>query len=244
MFFSTETDPEKVKDTSFDKYILASGIYPLTIKHVTVEESKEEGSKSQWLNLYAEYEGVEQIFFNSIILKKKDGSDCGQKDLFNKLCIIAEVDSIDDPIEEETVNKRTGETITIKVLPEFDDLEVYARIQIEYSIYNGKIQMKKRIRSFFRASDKASASEIVNKVPKAPSEDEKAPYIGKQFKIEEEKAGAVTYKDGLTEETVKEWIAANKKNKPTSETASTAVTPAGATAPKDNFRKSRFGRSA
>ena len=62
-------------------------------------------------------------------------------------------------------------------------------------MYEGKVQQSKSIRNFFRFEDKATAAEIVNGTD-----------VGKQFEEEQGYADNVTYKDGLTEEDVAEWL--------------------------------------
>ena len=85
------------------------------------------------------------------------------------------------------------------VLEDFDDVPVTIRLQMEYSMYEGKVQQTKSIRNFFRFEDKATAAEIINGTE-----------VGKQFETEQEYADKVTYKDGLTEEDVAEWLKSQK----------------------------------
>jgi hypothetical protein len=233
-FFNTETNPELVKDTVSGNFITESGIYPLSIKYAVVRKN-EKGS--EWIDLIADYNGTDVTFYMAMFLKKQDGSDGFDKDLLNKLCIIGGIDVVDDPIDQELMNSKTGEVSVVQILPEFSSLDVYARIQIEYSMYNDKVQMRRRIKSFFRA-DKASASEIVNKVP-ATSKDEQSSYIGKQYGVEEEKSHAISYKNGLTAEAVKIWQENNRNNKASSDKASDKPT----TTPSSP-RQHRFSRSA
>ena len=115
-------------------------------------------------------------------LTNNDGSpNLGQK-LFTKLCVVAgaaDGGEINDPVSRMIPMGKGGEEVECMVLEDFDNVPVTIRLQMEYSMYEGKIQETKSIRNFFRYEDKATASEIVN------NSEEK----GKQFAAEQE-AGA------------------------------------------------------
>ena len=88
-FFTVKTDEETVRDYSGDggAYISKSGIYEIVIKSVIVDKTQ---NGSEFLNLWFEHQGQEQIIFQAMRLTNNDGSaNLGAK-LFNKLCVIAE----------------------------------------------------------------------------------------------------------------------------------------------------------
>jgi hypothetical protein len=107
--------------------------------------------------------------------------------------IVTDVDEVES-VESEIILKEGGKPITAEVMEEFEGKDVILRIAMEYSKYNGQIREQKVVKGVFRASDKASADEILN--GKEP---------GKQYAIEE-KYTLPIYKD-VDEDEVKEWIA-------------------------------------
>ena len=204
-FFTVKTDEETVRDYTGDggAYISKSGIYEIIIKAVIVDKTQ---NGSEFLNLWFEHQGQEQIIFQAMRLTNNDGSQNLGAKLFNKLCVIAdfgEGTEIQDPQPRMLPVGKGGEEKECMVLSEFDDLPVKVRVQFEYRIYEGKIQENKIVRNFFRFEDNATASEIVN------NSEEK----GKQFEKESEMADKVTYKDGLTEEDVQQWLKDRRSGK-------------------------------
>lgn len=200
-FFKIDTSEENVKDYSGDggKWLNKSGIYDVIIKAVIVDTT---AKGSEYLNLWIEYEGQLQPLYQAMRLTNNDGSvNLGQK-LFTKFCIVAGSESggeVNDPVSRMIPMGKGGEEIECMVLEDFDDVPVTIRLQMEYSMYEGKVQQNKSIRNFFRFEDKATAAEIINGTE-----------VGKQFEAEQEYADKVTYKDGLTEEDVAEWLKSQK----------------------------------
>ena len=204
-FFTVKTDEETVRDYSGDggAYISKSGIYEIIIKAVIVDKTQ---NGSEFLNLWFEHQGQEQIIFQAMRLTNNDGSPNLGAKLFNKLCVIAdfgEGTEIQDPQPRMLPVGKGGEEKECMVLSEFDDMPVKMRVQFEYRIYEGKIQESKIVRNFFRFEDNATASEIVNN-----SEE-----MGKQYSKEEEIADKTSYKDGLSEEEVSQWLKDRRSGK-------------------------------
>ena len=191
-FASASKKQEDVKQGG-SNYVSGSGIYPITVLAPVVSVSKG-GSAS--VDLFLDHSGQQQICYGNLRVTNNDGSPnkIGAK-IFNQLLIIAGVDEVADPVSAELPIGPGGKMKEVDVLEDLADIECLMRIQMEYSIYNGDIQEKKIIKSFFR-TDKATAEEIVN---------EEAPGAG--YERELKYVDNVTYKDGLTEETVKQWIA-------------------------------------
>lgn len=204
-FFKVNTTEDNIRDYSGDggNYINKSGIYEVVLKSVIVDQT---AKGSQFLNLWLEYNGQEQPIFQAMRLTNNDGSpNLGMK-LFTKLCVIAgatDGSEIGDPVSRMVPIGKGGEEKECMVLTEFDDIPVHMRIQMEYSMYDGKIQQQKIVRNFFRYEDKATASEIIN------NSEEK----GKQYNEEAEFAEKVSYKDGLTEEDIAAWQKENRSGK-------------------------------
>ena len=196
-FFTVKTDEETIRDYNGDggAYISKSGIYEVVIKSVIVDKTQ---NGSEFLNLWIEHQGQEQPIFQAMRLTNNDGSPNLGAKLFNKLCVIlgaGEGQEIADPVPRMIPMGKGGEEKECMVLEDFDDMPVKIRIQFEYRIYEGKIQESKIVRNFFRFTDNATASEIVNN-----SEE-----MGKQYEKELEIAEKVSYKDDLTEEEVSQW---------------------------------------
>lgn len=204
-FFKVDTSEENVRDYSGEgsAYINKSGIYDVVIKAVIVEKTQ---NGSEFLNLWIEHQGQEQPIFQAMRLTNNDGSPNLGAKLFTKLCVILGADNgqeIADPVSRMIPIGKGGEEKECMVLEDFDDMPVKMRVQMEYSIYDGKIQQSKTIRNFYRYTDNATASEIIN------NSEEK----GKQYASDEEYADKVTYKDGLTEEEVQAWLKERRSGK-------------------------------
>lgn len=204
-FFKIDTSEENIRDFNGEggAYISKSGIYDVVIKDVIVDKTQ---NGSEFLNLFIEHQGQEQPIFQAMRLTNNDGSpNLGMK-LFTKLAVIlggTDGQEIADPVSRMVPIGKGGEEKECMVLEEFDDMPVKIRIQMEYSIYDGKIRENKVVRNFYRFTDNATASEIIN------NSEEK----GKQFANDEEYADKVSYKDGLTEEEVQAWLKERRNSK-------------------------------
>lgn len=201
-FFTVNTAEDNVKDFSGDggNYLNKSGIYECIVKHAIVDVSAK-GSKS--INLFIEHNGQEQMLFQAMRLTNNDGTENLGAKLFTKFCIVAGADNgaeIADPVSMMLPVGKDKEEKECMVLEQFDNTPIFLRLQMEYSLYEGKIQAKKNVRNFFRFEDKATAAEIVN------NSEEK----GSQYEKELELADRVTYKDDLTEEDIENWIKSNR----------------------------------
>jgi hypothetical protein len=140
--------------------------------------------------------------------------------IFNNLAIIAGLDDISEPEEQEHAVGKDNEVKSFMVLDDFTGLEVLVRVQQEYSKYNNEIKSRLTIKGFYRAEDKANAFEII-----------KGEGFGTQHGKDLAYAEKITYKDGLTAEEVAAWEA-QKSGK------SGAVKPASVTPVKSNaFRR-------
>lgn len=202
--FKITTSKEAVRDSSGGNYISDNGIYDVTIKFASVGVSK---NGAQSINFNVDYKGNSQTFYGPFVTDKNDQPLEIGVNLINKLGIIAglgEGDELSAETETHKVGKDQKE-MEFTVIPEFSDLPVKMRVQLEYSSYNDDITERFVIRNFFR-EDGASAQEIVDG----------AEEVGKQYALELEKYSSnSSYKDGLTEEDVAAWKEAKASGKET-----------------------------
>lgn len=202
-FFTVKKDEKSVADNSFE-YINESGIYDVTIKFVSVKVNTH---NARSLDFNVLYKGAETTLYG-LKLENNDGTDNYQRALFNKLCVIADLESIDEPvIRSHKVGKDQKEQ-EFSVLEQFDDLPIKIGIRFNYSRYNGEIREQREIIGFYRASDGATANEITNGLTPGAR-------LEKDRKFEKN----VKYSDGLTEDEVREWKA-SKSNSTTAKTTS------------------------
>mgnify|MGYP003595287604 FL=1 len=207
-FFKIKTDIASNKESTGGDYLSKSGIYPITIKFVSVDVG-ESGDRS--LNFNIDYKGNPTTLYG-LRLDNKDGSENFQAAVFNRLCNVLQLDSITAPeVQEHQVGKDNTPT-EFSVLPDFSDQDVAIRVQEEYGKYNGQIRKRLAIKNFYRLSDGASASEIIS-----------GSNFGEQFKKDQAYASNITYKD-CTEDEVKAWQASQAGAKPTP--AATVAKPA------------------
>jgi len=223
-FFNASKKKEDVQQGG-SNHITGSGFFPITILAPVVSVSKG-GSES--VDLYVEHQGQKQIVFGNLRVTNNDKTPnkIGAK-IFNQLLIIAGLDTVADPVDAELPIGKKGASKPCSVLEDLADLDVVMRVQMEYSKYNGNIQEKKIIKSFFRADDNATAEEIVN---------EETPGAG--YVREGKYENNVTYKDGLDEATITAWISAKRPDGTGTESSESS--------PKEapSFGTKRFGKPA
>lgn len=221
-FFKVSKSDEDVKQGG-GNHIVSSGVYPITVLAPVVSVSKG-GSTS--VDIYLEHLGQKQIVYGNLRITNNDGSPnkIGAK-IFNQLMIIAGLDEVADPVEQDLPIGKKEAMKTVAILEDLCDVEAYMRIQMEYGVWKGSITEKKIIKTFFRAEDKATAEEIVHE-----SE------AGLGFERERKYLDNVTYKDGVTAEQITAWISASR---PDSTGGNAGETPAKA----PSFGKQRFGET-
>ena len=194
--FKVTTKQEAIKEvTNTSNFINKSGVYDVVIKHAYINVAKT-GSES--INFVVDYNGQEQTLYGPYY-KNKEGEtlEIGTN-LYNKLAIIAGLDDGDElTLVENEIPLGKDQTLTeVSTIEEFEDLPVKVYVQQVFSKYEDNINEKQDIRTFYRAKDGATAEEIIN--------DEN---FGNQLKVVMEKyADKVVYRDGLTEEDIKEWL--------------------------------------
>lgn len=216
-FFEVNTQESYAKESN-EEFITTSGIYPVKINFVSLNIN-ENGARS--LDFNVEYKNTPHIFYG-LKLDNNNGSENFERAIFNRLCIIAGLTQVSEPVDQSHAVGKDREIKNFKVLDDFTDLEVYIRIQQQYSLFNGQIKQKKLIRNFYRKDDKASAHEILTNEP-----------AGVQFDKDMKYASNISYKDGLTEE----MVTAYKSNGSTTTSSSTTTDLFGVEEPNDTAKE-------
>ena len=193
--FKVSKNKNVVKEVTSSNFIVKSGVYDIVIKHAYIHVAKT-GSES--INFVVDYNGQEQTLYGPCY-KNREGEtlEIGTN-LYNKLAIIAGLEDGEELtlVEDELPLGKERTLTEVSAIEEFEDLPVKVYIQQVFRKYEGDITENRDIRTFYRAEDGATAEEIVN--------DEN---FGEQLKVVLEKyADKVSYRDGLTEEEVKEWL--------------------------------------
>lgn len=196
-FFTVSTDANVLKDSGGKMFFPKSDIYKVTIDTIRVVLNE---SNARHLHFKLTDGSRTQYLLNDgLKLDQNNGKEHFQAHLFNKLCIIAGFEEINEPVTESRMwfdKPSKGDLLQdIDVLDQFDNLEVYVKIAVRYSIYDGKISQGYEIENFYRASDMATANEIVNGLE-----------VGVQYKKDLPLCADI-YRDNLTIEDVEEWKA-------------------------------------
>lgn len=211
---------EAIKDSE-GGFINHSGIYDVQLNYVQVAPTK---NKAYQLNFNVTNNSMAQTIYGPILVGKDGKINDITKNLLNRLCVIAGM-ADGQEIETETAVIPVGKEqkpMEMEIIPELSNIPVKMRIQMEYSLWNNEIQEKRVIKAFYR-EDGATAAEAKSGTD-----------IGRRLALDEEKyASNVTYKDGLTEEDVTEWL----KNKKAGEKAS-----APSATPKTTAKRPLFGK--
>ena len=194
MKLSVSKKADALKDGGSGGYINQSGIYDVTINYVQMVDTK---NKAKQLNFNVKSGGMDQTIYGPILFGVKGDVNEITHNLLNRLCIIVGMEDGQD-IETEEAEYKVGKEqklTEMEVFPLLADVNVKMRIQMEYSLWNDKVQERKAIKAFYR-EDGATAAEA-----------EANENIGRRLAIDEEKyASNITYKDGLTAEDVAEYI--------------------------------------
>ncbi|RUT50952.1 hypothetical protein [Campylobacter fetus] len=202
-FFTAKTDEQSVKDSNFE-YINKSGIYDVKIKFVSVKTNAK-GARSLDFNL--EYKGSEAVIYG-LKLDNNDGSANFQREVFNKLCVIAGIEEVSNPVEQTHILGKDKTPTNLQILDDFTDFECKVFIKYVYSVYNEEIKESREIRSFYRSNDGATASEII-----------RGENFGTQLGKDMKYADTYQCRDKLTTEQVEAW----KKDKTTTVPRGTAA---------------------
>ena len=196
-FFNVKTDADAIKEDTGNggKWIGSSGIYDVTILAPFVD-TNDKGAMT--VNFFVNANDQDQVIYGNLKLHNNDMSENFAAKIFNKLCIVTEIEP-EDPVDGELPIGKKGAMKDVAILEDMADLEVKMRIQMEYSVHLGNIKEKTVIKGFYR-NDGASAEEVVNETE-----------IGVQLQKDLPYAENITYKDSLTAELITEWISGGRK---------------------------------
>lgn len=224
MKLTVSKNQEAIKDSGNGGGLInRSGIYDVTINYVQVAETK---NGAYQLNFNVKSGGMDQTIYGPILVGKDGKVNEITQNLLNRLCIIAGMEDGQE-IETEEAEFPVGKDqkmMEMQIIPELSDLPVKMRVQMEYSLWDNNIQERKAIKAFYR-EDGATAAEA-----------ESGENIGKRLALDEDKyASNVTYKDGLTEADVQEWIQSRMSGNAT-------AAPKPAPAPKAAAKRPLFGK--
>lgn len=179
-------------------YITKSGVYPVTINYVSINEYKT-GSKSFTINYTLEGSKESSSIYGSVF-EKADKSICSVG--YNQIQSLQLVFGLKDlTLTKKKVKLFNGEEVELDVFKEIQGKKCLIQVLAEYSKYADKISKRILFRDIFRKDDKASAIEIANK----------AGYGNKMKWIEqnEERVSQPSYRD-VSDEEVKQWYASKK----------------------------------
>jgi hypothetical protein len=138
-------------------FISESGIYPLTIKDAVVRTTKN-GATELIFNFKDTNDNDLTIY--GLVISKVDGTPTFGMDILKSLAVIADLDSIADPVERPVKLGGQDKEEDMLVLEDLDGVEVLVRLQNEYSKYQGKVNRKFIIKKFYRVEDHKTATEI------------------------------------------------------------------------------------
>jgi len=225
----TKRDSESVKElTGNSKYLSKPGFYDIEVLAAIANSGTGDGLV---VDFFIDNEEQQQPLYGNLRVLNNNGEEnkIGMA-LFNKLLVILDLDEAEDPEEGVLPIGKKGVDKDVAIIPNLTEFPITLQLNIEYSVYNGSIQEKKIIRNFFRASDYATAAEIVNEVDT----------VGEQYAkdiayFEASATKGYIYKNDLTEAVVDEWIKAKRPK-------NTALCSTNTTAKKPSFaKKKRFG---
>lgn len=225
--FSISTDKEDIQTSGGggSSFISDSGIYPVTIKFASVEQSKNGAIQ---VNFNIDYNGNSQTIWGPYITSNDGKPNKIGRTQINNLGIIAGMTADDDiEVVEETFNVgKDNKPTEFNVIEQFTDLPVFIRVQKEYSSYNGKISRKLNPMAFYRASDTASAPEIVNGTE-----------VGKHYETDLAKYSTQIKYTDCTQEEAEAWEAEERAKREAAKGDSKAAAPKTAAKPAGSLFK-------
>ena len=175
---------ESVKAEGGSGYVTKSGIYDMTLRHV---EAKNTPNGAVQVN----YLFDKAMSYGNTIIGVNGQPTFGYK-IIESLTSILGHEELSDP-EPTTVTFKKGPK-ELSCIPELNDVQVKAWIQVGYRMYKDEITEDVAVRRFYRVSDGATGSEILT------GED-----IGSRLEKDQVVASEIKYEDGITPEDVAAW---------------------------------------
>ena len=157
----TKRDSASTKESGGSNFISTSGIYDATIDFVSLDQTEKGAVR---FNINIDMNGNKQTIYGNTV-QNIDGSDneIGMR-LLNKLLVIGGLEDGQEPsidTETHTVGKDNEEK-DFTVITDLSGLGIKIQVKEVFSKYNGKLQRTIEPYNFFRATDGATASEIVD----------------------------------------------------------------------------------
>jgi len=177
-------NPEEVKKEGGSSYISKSGIYSVVLKHAEVSTTT---NGAVQVNYFFD----KAMSYGNNIIGINGQPTFGYK-IIEALATVLGEDELSDA-EPTTVTFKKGSK-ELSCIPELNDVEVKAWIQIGYRMYKGEIKEDVSVRRFYRESDNAAGSEIA-------AEDGLGDRYAKDIVVADE----IKYEDGVTAEAVAAW---------------------------------------
>ena len=210
-------------------YFNTSGIYTMHLKGIELKKTTNGALQANY------YFDKGNSFGN--MLEGKDGKELFGYKAIDALAVIEDLESYGtspEELEELVLTFKSGPK-TVMVIPELSDIEVQAHIQYTYEVqtdgdYAGKMNERVSVKRFYRVSDGATSTEIV---------EEKEPGVRLATDLEKY-ASTVVYK-GTDAEAVKLW----KEEQAAERSGGATPAPAGNAAAAAGFgAKKGFGAPA
>jgi hypothetical protein len=194
---------ESVEAEGGSGYITKSGIYDLTLKHCEITTTTNGAVQANY------YFDKVNSFGNNIIGIQGQPT-FGYKVLEALAAIIGE-EELSDP--EATTVKFKTKSKELMCIPELNDIQVKAWVQVSYRMYKGEIRENISIRRFYRSSDNASGSEVLT-----------GKDIGERHNKDLPLSTEIKYEEGATADAVAAWKKAQQSGSSAPATATKAST--------------------
>ena len=189
---------ESVQQEGGSGYIQKSGIYDLTLKHCEIVTTTNGA-------VQANYFFDKAMSYGNNIIGTQGQPTFGYKILESLAAVLGE-EELSDP-EPTTVTFKRGSK-ELSCIPELNDVQVKAWIQVKYRMYKGEVKEDVSVRRFYRAADGASGSEVID-----------GQNIGSRLEKDQAVAEEIIYEDGATPEAVAAWKKAQQSSNSTTATA-------------------------
>lgn len=187
MSFLTVKAANVSKEGEGSGYISTSGIYDLTLRHAEVKNTTNGAVQVNYLFDKCMSYGNNVIGIN--------GQPTFGYNILEALAATLGEDVLSDP-EPIDVKFKTS-TKELNCIPELNDVQVKAWIQVGYRMYKGEIQESVSVKRFYRLKDGANGSEVLS-----------GEGIGERLAKDMDYASEVKYEDGVTAEAVAAWKSA------------------------------------
>ena len=175
---------ESVEAEGGSGYITKSGIFDLTLKHTEIVTTPNGA-------VQANYFFDKAMSYGNNIIGINGQPTFGYK-ILEALAAVAGEEELSDP-EPTTVTFKKGAK-ELSCIPELNDIQVKAWIQISYRMWKDEIREDVSVRRFYRATDGASGSEVLT------GED-----IGERLGKDKDFCEEIKYEDGVTPDAVAAW---------------------------------------